>query len=202
MQLRRGEACKTAGKTSVWLVLAIGATLLAGVSALAQQSGGSTAAAGSGINPAKEATIRKLLELTGAKKNELAFGEQLTAYLKNMLEKNLPPTEHKDQISNSLITKVNARLTSDEFINRLIPVYDREFSQDDLKGIISFYESPAGHKFLESSGRVSNEANRISDEWIKTMIPEILDQLMEEFPELKQQTGAPAGAGGQMQMMH
>lgn len=181
------------GKAAMFLAgLCVTALLLGGTSTVAQEQSAPKATAPA-VNPAKEKSIRKLLDLTGAKKNEMAFGEQLAAYLKNMLNKNLPATEHKDDITKTLISKVNEHMISDEFISRLVPAYDQSFSLDELNGIIKFYETPVGRKLLESAPQISSEASRISDEWIKGMIPEILDELMEQYPELKQAAAPQSG---------
>ena len=163
------------------------------------QSGGpaqtATSAGPAGITPAKEAEIRKLLELTGAKKNALAFGQQLSQYLRGMMEKSLPSGgEHNKQIEDTLISKLMDRMGSDELIVKLIPIYDKAFSDDDLKGINRFYESPVGRKFLEQTPAVMEEASSASQTWIQQMIPEIIGQMAEQFPELKDKA-APGPQG-------
>jgi hypothetical protein len=154
-----------------------------------------TSAGPAGVTPAKEAEIRKLLELTGAKKNALAFGQQLSQYLRGMMEKSLPPGgEHNKQIEDTLISKLMDRMGSDELIVKLIPIYDKAFSDDDLKGINRFYESPVGRKFLEQTPAVMEEASSASQTWIQQMIPEIIGQMSEQFPELKDKA-APGPQG-------
>jgi len=138
------------------------------------------------LNPAKEADIRRLLELTGAKKNAMEFGQQLGEYLKAMLQKSLPEGEHSPQIGDTLISNLMARLSSDEMIVRLIPIYDKAFSGEELKGIIRFYESAAGQRLLEATPQVMEEANNVSEKWVQELIPQIMEQMAEQFPELKQ----------------
>jgi hypothetical protein len=138
------------------------------------------------LNPAKEADIRRLLELTGAQKNALEFGQQLGEYLKSMLQKSLPEGEHSPQIGDTLVSKLMARLSSDEMIVRLIPIYDKAFSEEELKGIIRFYESAAGQRLLEATPQVMEEANNVSGKWVRELIPQIMEQMGEQFPELKQ----------------
>jgi hypothetical protein len=143
------------------------------------------------VSPEKETKIRKLLDLTGAKQNAVDFGQQLGDYLKSMLQKSLPAGEHNEEIGTTLVTKLTERLNSDELIVRLIPVYDKAFTQDDLTGIISFYETSYGRKLLDATPTVMEEANNISEQWIKEMIPQILGQMVEKYPELKQPDAAP-----------
>ena len=138
------------------------------------------------LNPAKEGDIRRLLELTGAKKNALEFGQQLGEYLKSMMQKSLPAGEHSAQIGDTLVGKLMARLNSDEMIARLIPVYDKAFSGEELKAIVRFYESAAGQRLLEATPQVMEEANGVSEKWVQELIPQIMEQMTEQFPELKQ----------------
>lgn len=167
---------------------------LAWASAFAQETpakeksepGAAKEARASAINPAKEGDIRRLLELTGAKKNALEFGQQLGEYLKSMLQKSLPTGEHNQQIGDTLVSKLMARLSSDDMIVRLIPVYDKAFSEEELKGIVRFYESAIGQRLLEATPQVMEEANNVSEKWVQELIPQIMEQMTEQFPELKQ----------------
>lgn len=191
---REGAYCRG------WLAVAAVAILLTMVcgSAYAQESGAKQKADSvpqtkAAVSGEKETSIRKLLDLTGAKQNAVDFGQQLGDYLKTMLQKSLPAGEHNEEIGNTLVGKLTERLSSDEFLARLVPIYDKAFSQDDLTGIITFYESSAGRKLLAATPKITEEANNISEQWIKEMIPQIMGQMMEQYPELQQpDTPAPA----------
>ena len=149
-------------------------------------------AAAKTVSPQKETQIRKLLDLTGAKQNAADFGQQLGDYLKTMLQKSLPPGSRNEEIGNTLVAKLRERLNSDELIVRLVPVYDKAFTESDLSGIISFYESPPGRKLLDATPKVMEEANNVSEQWIREMLPPIMAQMEEQYPELKQpDSGAP-----------
>jgi hypothetical protein len=147
------------------------------------------------ISPAKDALIRRLLELTGAKKNALEFGQQLGDYLNTMLQRGLPAGEHKQQIGETLVSKLMARLSSDEMIVRLVPIYDKAFTEQDLKSIVGFYETAAGKRLLEATPMVMEEANDVSEKWIRELIPQIMQQMTEQFPELKEQFPELKGGG-------
>ncbi len=147
------------------------------------------------VAPSKEAEIRKLLDATGAKKNAVEFGQQLSQYLRGMMEKSLPPGgPHNQQIEDTLINKLMDHMNSDEFIVRLIPIYDQAFTEDDLKGINRFYETAAGKKLLAQTPAVMEAANDASQEWIQQLIPDIIGQMAEQFPELKD-SGSQKPAG-------
>ncbi|HQP10768.1 MAG TPA: DUF2059 domain-containing protein, partial [Candidatus Omnitrophota bacterium] len=46
----------------------------------------------------------------------------------------------------------------EEIIERLIPLYDKHYSESDLQSIIDFYESPAGKKVMEVTPEIMKES--------------------------------------------
>ena len=155
--------------------------------AVAQESPGPrTTATHPGISPAKEASIRKFLELTNAKQHAIDFGQEVSENLTYVLQKNLPPGEHNEEISKRLASELAKRLNSDDFIAQLVPVYDRAFSEDDLVSINQFYESPAGRKLLEATPTVMEEAGDITENWVKELIPQIMEQILPQMLDEKQ----------------
>jgi len=50
----------------------------------------------------------------------------------------------------------------DELIGRLIPIYDKHYTQEELQKIIQFYESPAGQKVITATPEILNEALSVS----------------------------------------
>ena len=58
----------------------------------------------------------------------------------------------------------------DEVIDRMIPVYDKYFTDDELIAMIQFYESPAGSRLLETMPMIMKEALRVSTEYLKEKI--------------------------------
>ena len=182
-----------AGCVAIGCAVAFMLTLALG-SANAQQSSGkerpepgATGKAGTlPINPAKEASIRKLLEVTGAKQHAIDFGNEVGERLKDMLEKGFPRGGRVQEIGDTLVRKIAARLDSDDFIARLVPIYDQAFSEDDLKAINQFYESPAGRKWLDATPTVVEESSAVSEQWVNQLIPQIMAEIEDQFPELKQ----------------
>jgi len=154
-------------------------------------AGGVQRTEASPISPAKQAQIRRLLELTGAKRNAADFGHLLGDYLKNMVEKSLPHGDRSQQIrsqeiEDALVNTLMMHLNSDELMDRLVPIYDKTFTEEELKGIIGFYETPTGRKLLEATPKVMEEANDVSEQWARELIPKIMEQMLKRFPELQQ----------------
>jgi hypothetical protein len=55
----------------------------------------------------------------------------------------------------------------DEIIERLIPLYDKYYTEADLQGMITFYESPAGQKVIESTPEIVKESIGVLVEYVQ-----------------------------------
>ena len=54
---------------------------------------------------------------------------------------------------------------SKEFIGRLVPVYQRYFTADEVDGMVTFYSSPLGQKVLTEMPAAMAEANQAGQQW-------------------------------------
>jgi uncharacterized protein DUF2059 len=98
------------------------------------------------IDPAKEAEIRRLLDVIGGNRMRQQVMESMASVMKTFYEKNLPNDERAQKFNAALFQKMKAHVDSDELTEKMIEIYDRHFSDDDIRGLIQFYESPVGKK--------------------------------------------------------
>jgi Uncharacterized protein conserved in bacteria (DUF2059) len=68
--------------------------------------------------------------------------------------------------------KIRDRVKVDEIIDRLIPIYDRNFTADDLKAFIDFYQSPSGHKLIATIPVLMKESVQESIKYMEEKFPE------------------------------
>lgn len=59
------------------------------------------------------------------------------------------------------------RIKVDEIIERLIPLYDKYFTVEDLKEYINFYSSPGGQKLVSSIGSIMKESVGVSAQYFR-----------------------------------
>ena len=52
-------------------------------------------------------------------------------------------------------------------IKRLIPIYKKHFTKEEVKAIIAFYESPIGKKLASQTPLISLESMQISQTWAR-----------------------------------
>ena len=62
----------------------------------------------------------------------------------------------------------------DEVLLRLVPIYDKYYTDDDLGELINFYRSPVGQKVIAATPAIMQEAMTVSANYFKERIPENL----------------------------
>ena len=98
----------------------------------------------SSIDPAKEADIRSLMELVGAR--DLVQDGSNTA-IEQSREKLLAtvPTNNKGQaFVNAFAASYQKKFDVDQVTDQLVAIYDKHFTDDEIKGLLQFYGSPLG----------------------------------------------------------
>jgi uncharacterized protein len=165
-------------------------------SALSPQSqaapGTSTASpAALGIAPAKEADIRRLLEVTGAKSLMTEIMSSMEKNLKPMLTSSLPPGDYRgklvDLFFEKFMTRVNVEIP--KLLDAAVPVYDKYLSDDDIKGLIQFYQTPLGHKALGALPKITVEMQAQGQQVGEQIGRETMLQVLAEHPELAKALG-------------
>jgi hypothetical protein len=107
------------------------------------------------VDPAKEAEIRKLLELTGAVRMVEQMKQQMFAIFR----------KQASQLPDEFWTRLDKDMDTNSLINKLIPVYDKYYSLDDLKAVNAFYQSPPGQRLLAAQPQILRDSMSIGQDW-------------------------------------
>jgi hypothetical protein len=111
------------------------------------------------IDPAMAVEIRRMLELTGTTQRLQAMMQQMFAMFKARMP-NVPPEKWD---------RMEKQMDLDELIERIIPLYDKYYSLDDLKAANAFYASPAGRRILAASPQIMHDSMQVGEEWGREM---------------------------------
>ena len=95
--------------------------------------------------------IKKLLDLTGSRN----LSRKIITQLLNSLKTQYP------QVPAKFWDTFMAELKPDDMINEYIPIYSKYFTNEEIKGIIAFYETPLGKKTLSVIPQISQESTAI-----------------------------------------
>lgn len=152
--------------------------------------GGSAAAAGpaaTDIDPQFKADILHLLDVTHATEKAQTASRSVFDSLRPQLLASMPDTPNREKIVTAYSEKLVALFQGDEFKDGMVAVYARYFSDDDVKALAQFYETPAGQHFNEHSSDIVTDSMKIGQQLATENMQRIFSELCKEYPELQGQ---------------
>jgi uncharacterized protein len=130
----------------------------------ASASGTNVPAGTKSVDPEKEADLRSLLQYVGAKdqlqsvasESATQYREKLSASVKNVAD---------DSKRQELITVASGSFQKNfdqqRALQQIAAIYDKHFTDDEIKGLLDFYSSPLGQKFAAESPKISKEIQAV-----------------------------------------
>ena len=76
--------------------------------------------------------------------------------------------------------KVLNEFSMSKLVDRLVPVYQKHLTEKDLKGIIAFYESPAGKNYAAKVPAIMQESMAAGQQWGAEVGAEMVRRLQAE----------------------
>jgi uncharacterized protein len=114
------------------------------------------------IDPAKEADIRALLELVGARD---LVQDSVNASAEQYREKviaTVPENEKGQAFANDVINIYEKKFDVDHVNEQLVSVYDKHYTAEEIKGLLQFYGSPLGQKVAAEAPKISREIQEVT----------------------------------------
>jgi uncharacterized protein len=141
----------------------------------------------SAVDSQKEARIRELMELTGAKD----LGQQLIAagmeQFRGSVLDSQPNNPRAKQFVDAFVARFQKHFDPDSLTEHVIPIYDKYLTADDLKGLLDYYHSPLGQRMLKALPEVTRESQAAGFALGQKAAQETMEELKTDFPEF---TGA------------
>jgi len=123
------------------------------------------------ISPAKRQDIMKLIEVTDAKAQMVQTFDLMFTNLMGSMGAGV-----SEDLKRSVKSKFESRVN--DFVNLLVPIYDKHFTHDDIKQIIRFYETPTGKKMIKTTPLITQESFAIGQKWGHDLAQDIVAELM------------------------
>ena len=121
------------------------------------------------IDPAFEADIRKMLELSGAARSGEQVLEMMVTQFQGM---GLPiPAEFWQEF--------RADVRPGDLADLTVPIYARHLSHADIKELISFYESPIGRKLVSTQPVILQESMVAGQAWGQAIAEKLVKRMQE-----------------------
>src|ERR1700691_6473257 len=136
------------------------------------------------LDPAKDAAIRHLLEITGVSKE----GEDIAAGWTDRVHTGMGRVVPADQLPKFMETftaKFSASAPPSAITDAMVAIYARHFSIEDIQGVTKFYESPLGPLMVKEMPDVSREAQTAGLQMDQKVVIEVLRGMSDEYPQIK-----------------
>ena len=174
-------ACLTLGSLGAY---AQNAPSAAAKSPKSQTSSAASAAAQAKIDPAKEADIRKLLDLVGTKALVSQTMDSMSKSIKPLLTNSLPAGDYREKLVDLFFAKFTAKADAQHMLDLAVPVYDKNFSHDEILSLIAFYQTPLGQKAIATLPKVTAEMQEQGRKWGEDLGKRCMLEVLAEHPDL------------------
>lgn len=134
------------------------------------------------IDPAKEADIRSLIELVGARDVvQDATTKGIEQFRENLVA-SVPDSERGQQFVNSFVSAYQKKFNADDVTNQLETIYDKHFTDEEIKGLLQFYGSPLGQKYAGEMPKITAEIQAANRAAGTRVAKEVLQDLRKQYP--------------------
>ena len=138
------------------------------------------------IDPAKEADIRRLLDVTGVTAVMLQSMSGSENDIKPLLMNSFPPGAYRDKLIDLFFAKFNSKIDAKSLIDLIIPIYDKHLKRDEIQGLARFYSTPLGQKVITVLPQITVEAQDAGRKWGENLGRQSMEDVFAEHPELVQ----------------
>jgi hypothetical protein len=187
----RSMKASTAVFVTVLLLGALGCAQDASSAGAGQDSAQSVAGAAKAsraqvdIRQAKEADIHRLLELTHAGALATQTMDGMEGNIRPLMANSFPPGEYRDKLIDLFFTKFHAKRDPQQLLDIAVPVYDKYYSDDEVKQLIHLYETPLGQKMLTVMPKLMAELQAAGEKWGEELGRQSMMEVLAEHPEME-----------------
>jgi uncharacterized protein len=133
------------------------------------------------IDPAKEADIRSLMDMVGARAMVRDAAAQNAKEIRENLIATVPANDRGQQFVDAFVADYQKRFNPEEVAGQLVGIYDRHFTDDELKGLMEFYGSPLGRKFAVEMPKITSEIQAANHAAGTRVAKDVLADLPNEY---------------------
>src|SRR5712692_9627605 len=124
----------------------------------ASPQGNFSAAPSNVMDATKETDIRSLMELVGARDLVQDGASNAIEQSREKLLVTVPNNDKGQAFVNAFAASYQKKFDADRVTEQLVGIYDKHFTEDEIKGLLQFYGSPLGQKVAAEMPKISREA--------------------------------------------
>ncbi len=136
------------------------------------------------VNPDKAADIRKLIKMSRLEDMVLLSAnnilDQILPMLKRAMATNSPAINEAiiEIAKNATLSLVGRQIWSPGgLVDRIVPLYNKHYTREEIKALIRFYKTPLGQKVASLRPEITREGIIVAEQWLAYLKP-LLTQAM------------------------
>lgn len=149
------------------------------------------------VPPDEEKAIHRLMDLLGSSKIPENLNQTLNYQLRTAMSRTMPDDRLKqfmqDFGQNYASQSPDAKVTE-----VMVQAYATRLSAQDINGLVQFYESPLGNRFMTALPDIIQTSQQEGGKIVREQAISVLRQMTDQYPEIKQilppESSAPASA--------
>jgi len=137
------------------------------------------------IDPAKDAAIRHLMDITESSK----MGENIANYITTQVHNGAGraiPADQLPKFMDAFTQKFTAGVPPNAVNDAIVGIYAKHFSMDDIQTLTKFYESPVGQRIVKEMPDVDQQMRVAGQQIENTVAISVLRSMTDDYPQLKQ----------------
>src|SRR5881394_3872790 len=154
-----------------------------------------SAQSNSRIDRVKEADIRSLMELVGARDMVQDGANNAIEQSREKLLTTVPNNDKGQAFVNAFSVSYQKKFDADQVSEQLVGIYDKHFTEDEIKGLLQFYGSPLGQKVAAEMPKINREAQAAVRSVSGKAAREALAEVKQQNPEVGQSARLGMGQG-------
>jgi hypothetical protein len=134
------------------------------------------------MDPVKDADIRSLMELLGVRDALQEATAKSTEQYRDSLLATVPDNDRGQAFINAFMDSYQKKFNPDDMTDGLVAIYDKHFTEDEIKGLLLFYGSPLGQKYAAEMPKVSAESNSAGRATSLRVARDVMQDLRKQYP--------------------
>jgi hypothetical protein len=127
------------------------------------------------------------MELVGARDAIQDATTRGTEQFRENLIASVPGSDRGQQFVNAFITDYQKKFNPDDMTSQLVAIYDKHFTDDEIKSLLQFYGSPLGQKFAAEMPKIAAETQVVNRTVSTRVAKEVLQDLRRQYPGISAQ---------------
>jgi hypothetical protein len=138
------------------------------------------------IDPVKDTDIRSLMELIGARDQVQDAVNNSSEQYREKLLATVPNNDKGQAFVTSFIESYQKKFDVTQVTEQLVTIYDKHYTDDEIKALLQFYGSPVGQKVAAETPKIAREILAASRATGARAAKEALQALKAQNPEIGQ----------------